>query len=156
MEATIREANNGDAAAVRRLVFDVLGEYGIKPGPAATDRDLDDIEGAYLQSGGTFRVIEAADGTVVGCGGLLPLSPDELELRKMYLLPEFRGRGLGKRLLVELIEHARQRQVARITLETATVLKEAIALYQAFGFVPSSRANLAGRCDQAWELRLRD
>ncbi len=156
MELTIREANNGDIAAAKRVVFDVLAEYGIEPGPAATDSDLDDIEATYIASGGTFRVIETADGKLVGCGGLLPTSADELELRKMYLLPEFRGRGLGKRLLVELIEYARQRQVARITLETATDLKEAIALYQAFGFVPYSRANLAGRCDQAWELHLRD
>jgi hypothetical protein len=46
--------------------------------------------------------------------------------------------------------------IARVVLETATVLKEAIALYRSVGFRPTTRAELATRCDQAWELRLDD
>lgn len=151
---TIREATNADAAAVMRVVSTVLEEYGLRANPASTDRDILDIEASYKANGGTFRVVESAELGVVGCGGLYRVSPDEVELRKMYLLPVARGQGIGKRMLRELIELARQMGTARLTLETASVLKEAIGLYQQHGFVRVSRAALTTRCDQAWELRL--
>src|SRR5262245_33636844 len=104
MAFVIREATNDDAASVRSIVFAVLKEYGLAPDPAGTDHDLEDIEANYKGSGGTFRVVESAEMGVVGCGGLLHLSADEFELRKMYLLPAVRGSGIGKRMLRELIE----------------------------------------------------
>jgi putative acetyltransferase len=73
----------------------------------------------------------------------------------MYLLPGARGRGLGRRLLRELVEGARDRRVKRVVLETASVLREAIVLYRASGFVPVRREHLARRCDQAYVLDLR-
>ncbi len=154
-ELSIREATNSDADAIKGLVFDVLTEYGITPSPEATDADLDDIERRYLRAGGTLRVITTASGTVVGCGGLLPISAEEIELRKMYLRPEFRGRGLGRLLLDQLVDYAKQLPASRITLETAAVLKEAIGLYSAYGFVRTETPNKTGRCDQTWELRIR-
>ena len=93
-------------------------------------------------------------GNIVGCGGLFPVSPDSVELRKMYLLPEARGKGLGKTLLTQLLAEARRLGYKRVVLETNSVLKEAIALYRSFGFAPVARDHLADRCDQAWELSL--
>jgi N-acetylglutamate synthase-like GNAT family acetyltransferase len=153
-ELTVREATNADAAAVMRIVSTVLEEYGLKADPATTDRDILDIEASYQANGGTFRVVEAADLGVVGCGGLYRVGADEVELRKMYLLPVARGQGVGKRMLRDFIAAARQMGAARMSLETASVLKEAIGLYKGHGFIRVSRTDLTARCDQAWELRL--
>ena len=72
----------------------------------------------------------------------------------MYFLKQARGRGLGRRLLQDLIEAARARGYKRVTLETASVLKEAITLYRSVGFSPMTRCDLSSRCDQAYVLEL--
>ena len=76
------------------------------------------------------------------------------ELRKMYLKPSARGRGLGKRLLIHAIARARALGFRRIELQTARVLEEAIGLYAKYGFKPSEQAALERRCDQALALDL--
>jgi putative acetyltransferase len=151
---SFRNARSEDSAAVRALVERVLSEYSLDFDPADTDADLKDLKNSYECRGGVFHVIEAAGGAIVGCGGLCPISADTVELRKMYLLPEARGRGLGKELLTRLLAEARRLGYKRVILETNSVLKEAIALYRSFGFVPVAREHLACRCDQAWELAI--
>ncbi len=150
----LRPATNEDCEAIRSLVYAVLEEYGLKPDPACTDADLDDIERSYFARGGTFRVLEQEDGSIVGAYGLYPLEDQTCELRKMYLNKACRGQGFGKRLLEDALATARELGFTTMTLETASVLKEAIALYQRYGFVPHPGDHLSPRCDQAYILRL--
>lgn len=92
----------------------------------------------------------------MGCGGLFPIDDREAEIRRMYLLPEARGVGIGRKLLEELISIAREQRFERVVLETASVLKEATSLYRKRGFVPVARRSTALRkCDQAYALELR-
>jgi putative acetyltransferase len=149
----IRSAANADGPHVRAIVERVLREYGLAPSPGDTDADLADLEANYLDRGGAFWVVESPSG-VVGCAGLYPVDHETMELRKMYLLPEARGRGLGRRLLRSLVAEARARGAKRVVLETASVLREAIELYRSMGFVPVEREHLAARCDQGWVLDL--
>lgn len=135
-------------------MFTVLGEYGLKPDPAGTDADLDDIERSYFARGGTFCVLEDEDGSVVGAYGLYPAQGRTCEMRKMYLRRTHRGRGLGKLLLEDALDSARELGFTTVTLETASVLKEAIALYKRYGFAPCPSDHLAARCDQAYVLHL--
>ena len=65
-----------------------------------------------------------------------------------------RAKGYGRRLLDELVREARRRGYRRVVLETASSLKEAIALYRSAGFTPYEREHLACRCDQAMKLDL--
>lgn len=133
-------------------MFTVLDEYGLKPDPDGTDADLDDIERSYFARGGTFCVLEDQDGSIVGAYGLYPTKDRACELRKMYLRRTHRGRGIGKRLLEDALDAAGRLGFATVTLETASVLKEAIALYKRYGFVPCPSDHLATRCDQAYVL----
>ena len=154
-EYSIREALAGDEAAVERVVVDVLGEYGLKPDPDSTDADLKDLHAAYAARGGVFLVVVDENGAVVGAAGLARVDAHSAEIRKMYLRPEARGHGLGGALLRKLIARARDLGFQRIVLETNAVLKEAISLYQRFGFLRVPRpAHLASRCDQAYALDL--
>lgn len=150
----LRPATNADCGPVRDLVFTVLGEYGLKPDPGGTDADLDDIEQSYFARGGMFYVLEEQDDAIIGSYGLYPTDPGVCELRKMYLHRDSRGRGLGRRLLEDALARARQSGFHKVTLETASVLKEAIRLYTSYGFKPCETRHLSARCDQAYALDL--
>jgi len=64
--------------------------------------DLDDIKGYYLDSGGIFFVV-LDKGQVVGSGGIHPIDKTTCELKRVWLLPPYRGKGLGKQLTKMLI-----------------------------------------------------
>ncbi len=150
----LRPANNKDCEKVTELVFCVLKEYNLKPDPAVTDVDIKDIEHSYFEQGGTFHVFEEKDGSIIGAYGLYPLDRQTCELRKMYLHSSYRGKGLGKLLLEDALSKARQIGFKKMTLETASVLKEAISLYKSYGFVEYEPEHLSSRCDQAFILEL--
>ena len=150
----LRSATNADAASVKALVFTVLAEYELRSDPEGTDADLDDLEGQYISRGGAFDVVQDADGEIVGSVGLFPVDSTTCELRKMYLKPHARGRGLGKRLLEHALSRARALGFSRVTLETAAVLREAIGLYTKYGFRRAESSHLSNRCDSMYALVL--
>ena len=150
----IRSATNADADAVRNLVFGVLDEYGLRAEHKGVDADLFDLEANYIARGGMFEVVEDERGRLIGTVGLYPKGHGVAELRKMYLIPEARGQGIGKKLMDRLLDQARTLGFHRIELETASVLVEAIGLYRRYGFRPINPEHLAARCDQAFALDL--
>ena len=151
----LRLANNRDCENIASLVYGVLREYDLKPDPACTDADIKDIESSYFGRGGTFFVLETEDGSIIGAYGLYPIEEHTCELRKMYLHKAHRGKGLGKLLLEDALSKARQVGFERMILETASVLKEAIALYKSYGFIEYNPQHMSNRCDQAYQLELR-
>jgi putative acetyltransferase len=151
----LRRARNKDCDNIARLVYGVLQEYGLKPDPACTDADIKDIESSYFGRGGTFFVLEAENGLIVGAYGLYPIDKKTCELRKMYLHKAHRGKGFGRFLLEDALSKARQLGFERVVLETASVLKEAIALYKSYGFVEYKPDHLSSRCDQAFTFELK-
>ena len=154
-EFRLREAAADDGAAIRAVVVAVMNEYGLSSDLEGNDADLRDFVASYRNRGGSFRVVTSIAGVIVGCGGLYPIDEQEAEIRRMYLLPEARGAGIGRKLLEELISVATERRFERVVLETASVLKEAISLYRKRGFVPVARRSTALRqCDQAYALQL--
>lgn len=155
MQINIRSATNADTEAVKALVYGVLREYGLEPEPNGTDTDLSDIETSYLKRGGLFELLVDENGRLLGTVGLYPINNEVIELRKMYFVPILRGHGYGKQTLERMIEQARQRGFKKIYLETNSVLKDAIRLYQKFGFEPTAEKH-ALRCDQAFILELKN
>ena len=151
----MRCADNRDCTRIAQLVFAVLREYNLAPDPESTDADLKDIEQSYLKRGGAFYVLEDRPGSIIGAYGLYRIDEATCELRKMYLHRSFRGEGLGKLLLEDALEKARRMGFEKVTLETASVLTEAISLYRSYGFVEYQPDHLSSRCDQALQLELK-
>ncbi len=154
MNWNLRPATNQDCAAVRQLVFGVLAEYGLMPDPDGTDADLKDIQNSYQVAGGCFDVLVDEAGRIVGSVGLSPVAPGVCELRKMYLSRSVRGKGQGRRLLDHALAQAAKLGFTRVELETASVLKEAVNLYERHGFRRCAPRHLAARCDSAYYLDL--
>jgi putative acetyltransferase len=153
-DVKIRAATNRDVQSIRRLVFDVLIEHGLLPDPEVTDADLLDIEENYLKRGGTFEVIEDAEGNLAGTVGLYPVNDETCELRKMYFALQVRGRGLGLHILERVVNSARERGFKKITLETSSRLEKAIRLYTRFGFKPYEAEHRSTRSDCNYFLEL--
>lgn len=86
-----------------------------------------------LREGVAFFVARI-DAKPAGCGGVQIFGNQYAELKRMYVRPRFRGRGLGKLMLERLAAHARQQGVGLLRLETGIHQTAAIRLYEACGF----------------------
>jgi putative acetyltransferase len=84
---------------------------------------------------GTF-VVARLDGTAVGCGAIRRLDEMTVEVKRMFVEPEMRGRGVAKQVLDRLEGDARAMGVNRLVLETGIHQAEAIGLYRRAGFMP--------------------
>jgi len=137
------------AEGFRVLVGDTLREFGFEPDPALDD-DLDDPAAAYA------ALWIALDGeTVVGSVALRELGGGVVQLKRMYLRPDQRGRGLGKQLLALALEWADTEGVKAIRLDTSERMVAAQKLYEANGFKRvSGNAPRQGQCRLLYELRL--
>jgi GNAT superfamily N-acetyltransferase len=71
---------------------------------------------------------------LAGCGGIKMYGTDYGEVKRMFVRPEFRGRGLGKAMLNCLAEYAQGKDAGLLRLETGIYEVEAIGLYESFGF----------------------
>ena len=149
-----RRATSADGEAVRTLIYRVLSEYDMAPSPERDDRDLYDIADVYR--GGVFEVLVDEANVIIGTYGLRPAANGVCDLRKMYLSAAHRGKGLGRLLLSRAVAQARALGFGRIELETASALKEAVALYEASGFVSLARGNVSGRCNKVMALDIAD
>lgn len=81
-------------------------------------------------------VARDADGTAVGCGALRALGGDAAEVKRVYVVPAARGRGVSKLLLAGLEDAARSRGWTTLRLETGPRQPEAIGLYEGAGYRP--------------------
>lgn len=136
-EHLIRPIEARDDATMAQIMRTVLQEFNAcGPGFAIQDAEVRALSAAYSPPHAGFFVLEREE-VVVGGAGYGPLAggePGFCELRKMYLLPEARGTGMGKRLLLHILDQARTAGYRACYLETLTNMSRARALYRAVGF----------------------
>lgn len=148
----IRDWKPEDRQAAAALIGQVLAEYGLGWEPQGADADAVEVETHYRQ--GEFWVVEQ-DGRIVGTAGYHPIERGQqaVEIRKMYLLPSARGQGLGRWLLQTLESAIAARGFQEVWVETATVLHQAVGLYEACGYLPAEGVNTS-RCDKVYRKPL--
>jgi GNAT superfamily N-acetyltransferase len=88
----------------------------------------------FVPPRGIFLVVRDDDGQAVACGGVTRFDDTRGELKRMYVLPEARGRGLGRLVLDELERQARRLGFASLVLETGDRQEAALALYLNSGY----------------------
>ena len=150
----IRFWQPSDRAAAAEVIRVALQEYGLGWEPEGADRDVLEVEADYLQKDGEFWVVEQ-DRQIVGTSAYYPIERGEraVEIRKMYLSRAVRGQGLGKFLLQELERAIAVRGYRQIWIETASVLAEAVQLYESSGYLPATGVETA-RCDRVYLKQL--
>ena len=120
----MREATRADVPAVREL----LGEYADSLG---FDLSFQDFDRELADPLGVYELVLLAPG---GCVALRKLGEDVCEMKRLYVRPEARGSGLGRRLAQAVIEQARKRGYERMRLDTVPGMETAQALYESLGF----------------------
>lgn len=116
----VRALSDAQQAELRER-YDGRGESGTPP-------TAEDVAAVLL--------LTEDDGTPVGCGALRPLEPGVAELKRMYVVPAARGRGLSRLVLTGLEATAAERGWRTLRLETGPLQHEAIALYERSGYRP--------------------
>jgi putative acetyltransferase len=121
------------ASPVRELIQDIYREFGFGPDVTPdSDPDLFDVTGVYS---GRSRFWLAMDSErLIGTGALREKAPELAEVKRMYLLSAYRGRGIGLALLEKAVRFAREQGYRRLQLETVAGLKQALRLYERYGF----------------------
>ncbi len=157
---TIRSIQKRDNDQVARLIRTVMTEFrAVGDGYSIGDPEVDDMYGNYRNKRSCYYVITSGD-QVVGCGGLGPLDGGDkftCEMRKMFFLRETRGIGLGRRLLLLLLDEARSRDYKKCYLETLDRMWQANELYQKNGFQLIEKpmgTTGHGSCDRWYLLHL--
>jgi GNAT superfamily N-acetyltransferase len=133
----------------RSLVADTLREFDFEP-DTELDGDLDDPAAAYAA---LWVVLDGDE--VVGSVAVRELGDGAVELKRMYLRPGERGRGLGRQLLSLAVDWARSRRMSVVRLDTSERMVAARRLYEAHGFERvAGNAPRQGQCRLLYELRL--
>lgn len=143
---------------VCQIIQNVGSEYGaIGDGFGPSDQEVLNMSQYYNDKSRSIYLVAIIDDQVVGGCGIAPFNErsDVCELRKLFLLPDSRGLGLGKDLTVKCLAYAKTKGFSKCYLDTLSNMKSAIALYEQLGFQHLTRP-LAGTehsgCD-VWMLK---
>jgi GNAT superfamily N-acetyltransferase len=121
----IRPAQARDAERVRELLCEYAAGLGV-------DLSFQDFEAELADPLGFYEVVLLAEGE--GCVALRRIDDESCEMKRLYVRPEARGDGLGRRMAEAVIAEARARGYRRMLLDTLPSMAAARALYATLGF----------------------
>jgi putative acetyltransferase len=121
-------------AQARELFLEYAQSLGFSLCFQNFDTELAGLPGDYAPPEGRLLLAEYG-GRLAGCVALHQLDPAICEMKRLYLRPQFRGKGLGRALAERIIAEARQIGYQRMRLDTVEpVMKDAVAMYRKLGF----------------------
>jgi putative acetyltransferase len=137
LSITIRPIEQKDNKALAEVIRSVFREFKVdRPGTVYTDPTTDHLFELFQTKGSAYFVAEE-NGVIVGGCGFFPtdqLPKGYCELVKFFLLPQFRGKGLGLELMQNSMNLAKQTGYSHIYLESFPELAKAVSMYDRAGF----------------------
>lgn len=123
--------------AIRQIIQTVGAEFGaVGEGFGPSDDEVSAMSQHYNDANRSQYLVATVDGRVVGGSGVAGFASGEgiCELRKLFLLPDWRGQGIGRALTVQCLNYARRQGYRTCYLDTLSTMSAAIGLYQSLGF----------------------
>lgn len=140
---TLRRYTPADREAVEYLHVHAIQQAGAYLGRGPWDDDVYNIEKAYLNNKGEFLIGEW-DGAFVAMGAFHHTSSERAEIKRMRVVPEYQGRGLGQIILSELEARAHAMGYTTLHLDTSVLQVAAQKLYEKNGYREVGRDNYGG------------
>jgi putative acetyltransferase len=142
-------------AAIRELFLEYAQSLGFSLCFQSFDKELAGLPGDYAPPEGSL-LLATREGTPAGCVALHRLEPGICEMKRLYVRPQFRGKGLGRALAERIIADARQIGYKRLRLDTVEpMMRAAVAMYRQLGFceiAPYRQNPIAGALYMELEL----
>jgi ribosomal protein S18 acetylase RimI-like enzyme len=123
-----------DRDTVRALFRAYLAELDIDLGFQGVEAELATLPGKYARPAGLVLLAWSEPDMAVGCVAYRPFAPDVCEMKRLYVAPDWRRAGMGRRMCDDLLVAARAAGYRRMLLDTGDWLAPALALYRALGF----------------------
>jgi len=137
----IRKFQEKDASSVKELVNSILFKEFPLSSKAYQIDDLDSIAKAYNGSRDVFYVIEE-DNKIVGTAGIKEDTKQAALLRRVYVHPNYRGKGFGSVLMNAAIDFCRENGYRQVIFRSTSQMQEAISLCLRKGFSEEEKLNL--------------
>ncbi len=122
-----------EVALVGRLFREYASGLGFSLDFQDFEHELQTLPGEYAPPKGAL-IVAYCNGKPAGCVGLRPLDSETAEMKRLYVRPDFRGRGIGRSLVEWVVAQGRRLGYQRMRLDTVPIMTEAIALYREVGF----------------------
>jgi ribosomal protein S18 acetylase RimI-like enzyme len=150
----VRRAGPADHEGVTRELAAYFAFLGEDVDPDGLDHDVADWRTEYDGVAGVMLVVVDPAGLVVGTAGVRRLAPGVAELKRMWLRPVCRGRGLARRLMDACLDEARALGGRVMRLDSEHRLAAAVKFYRGYGFEEIPDYNRNPRANVWMELRL--
>ena len=133
MTRIIHATTKAHYQSARELFIQYAGSLGFDLEFQGFSRELTELPGDYAAPAGCILLAETAEG-YAGCVALRPLQNDICEMKRLYVLLQYQGQGVGRALANSVIEEARKIGYERMRLDTIESMKAAQKLYFSLGF----------------------
>jgi putative acetyltransferase len=137
---------SAESSALIPVVRELFIEYSESPGIdlcfQGFAEELAGLPGEYARPAGRLLLALEED-RVIGCRALRPMGESVCEMKRLYVRPAFRGKGVGSTLIDSLVRSAREVGYRRMRLDTLPFMTRAISMYRTLGFeeIAPYRAN---------------
>ena len=122
-----------DLNAVRVLFQEYANSLAFDLSFQDFEKELKSLPGRYAFPEGCLLIAQNQDGSV-GCGAVRKINDGVCEMKRLFVRPEFRGIGIGRRLAMKIIRIAVSSGYFRMRLDTTPFMNEATSLYRSLGF----------------------
>lgn len=131
----VQARSTDDVSRARELFAEYAASLGVDLCFRNFDQELRGLPGEYAPPDGRL-LLARTDAELAGCVALRRIDDATCEMKRLYLRPQFRGQGAGRRLAGAIIKQAREIGYRAMRLDTLPSMREAIPLYGSLGLTP--------------------